>query len=158
MQDSAPRASRPLLRAGIWIGVALAAFLDGIVLHQVLQWHHMVSSVYEPSTHAHLRINTLADGLFHVAAYVFAVVGLVQLWRARQAFGAERWARGFVGAVLVGAGAFNLVEGVVNHHILGIHHVREGSPNRLAWDLGFMAISAAILGLGLWMRRTAREG
>jgi hypothetical protein len=30
---------------GILLGIGLGEFFDGIVLHQILQWHHMVSHV-----------------------------------------------------------------------------------------------------------------
>lgn len=46
--------------------------------------------------------------------------------------------------MLVGWGLFNLLEGVVNHHLLGIHHVREGA-NQTACDLGFLVLGAALL-------------
>jgi uncharacterized membrane protein len=32
---------------------------------------------------------------------------------------------------------FNLVEGLVDHHLLQVHHVRPG-PNQLLWDIGFL--------------------
>ena len=148
---SAEGPSRALAWAGAWIGVALAGFLDGILLHQVLQWHHMVSAVDDDPA-----LNTLADGLFHAGAYAVAVIGLVQLWRARRDFGGQRRAQGFLGAVLIGAGTFNLLEGLINHHLLGIHHVRQGSPDELAWDLGFLAVSAIILAVGWHLLRAAR--
>jgi hypothetical protein len=52
--------------AGILFGLGLGGFFDGIVLHQVLQWHHMVTSAgYPPTTVENLKLNTLLDGLFH---------------------------------------------------------------------------------------------
>jgi uncharacterized membrane protein len=54
-----------------------------------------------------------------------------------------------VGWTLVGWGLFNVVEGIVDHHILGIHHVRE-TGNQTAWDIGFLAFGALLL-LGGWM-------
>ena len=45
----------------------------------------------------------------------------------------------------MGAGLFDFVEGLIDHQILGIHHVKPG-PNELAWDIGFLA-----LGLGLFL-------
>lgn len=58
------------------LGVGLGGFVDGIVLHQVLQWHHMLSAThrYPTTTIAGIEANTLADGLFHVATLI-AVVG-----------------------------------------------------------------------------------
>ena len=31
-------------RPAIVLGIGLGGFLDGIVLHQILQWHHMLTS------------------------------------------------------------------------------------------------------------------
>jgi len=68
--------------AGILFGVGLGGFFDGIVFHQVLQWHHMVTSAgYPANTVANLELNTLLDGLFHAATYVCIAAGLVILWR-----------------------------------------------------------------------------
>ncbi len=46
-----------------------------------------------------------------------------------------------------------MVEGIVDHHLLGLHHVKEDSGNQLAWDLGFLAWGAAMLGGGLALMR-----
>jgi uncharacterized membrane protein len=52
----------------------------------------------------------------------------------------------------MGFGLFNLVEGIVNHHTLGLHHVNETAPpgQWIYWDLGFLAWGAAML-IGGWM-------
>ena len=39
------RALRRLAWAAATIGFALGGFFDGILLHQVLQWHHLFSLV-----------------------------------------------------------------------------------------------------------------
>ena len=71
------------LSAGIFLGLGLGGFFDGIVLHQVLQWHHIATSAgYPPDSVENLEFNTLLDGLFHVATYVFVVLGLIILWRS----------------------------------------------------------------------------
>ncbi|MBP2312853.1 DUF2243 domain-containing protein [Azospirillum soli] len=142
--------------AGVWLGLSLGGFFDGIMLHQVLQWHHMLTSVPDPAVRDDITLNTFADGLFHVACWLFLVIGLWVLWRARGEFGALHWARTFVGGILIGAGAFNLIEGLVNHQILGIHHVRTGSPNELLWDLGFLASGVVLIGVG-WSVRPRRR-
>jgi uncharacterized membrane protein len=41
------------------------------------------------------------------------------------------------------------VEGIVDHHILTIHHVREGVSNEWVYDIGFLAFGA-ILVIGGW--------
>src|SRR3978361_245537 len=71
--------------AGYLIGIALGGFFDGILLHQVLQWHHLLSLVDSPVL-KDIRAQILADGLFHVLMYLIALWGLALLWRSRQAF------------------------------------------------------------------------
>jgi uncharacterized membrane protein len=141
--------SRPLITAGVLLGLGLGGFFDGIVLHQILQWHHMLTSAGYPATSVeNLEVNTLWDGLFHAATYIFTLVGLFLLWRAFQHTG-TRWSmRILIGCLLVGWGLFNLVEGIIDHHLLGIHHVRPG-PNQLVWDVGFLAWGAIML-IGGW--------
>lgn len=139
--------------AGLFFGLGLGGFFDGIVLHQILQWHHMVTSAGHPAdTVDNLKLNTFLDGLFHATTYVFVVVGLALLWRT--AHKAHLWWSGklLAGTLLMGFGAFNCVEGVVDHHILGIHHVNETVPRDqwIYWDVGFLVWGAAML-VGGWM-------
>ena len=143
----AEAASFPL-SAGILLGLGLGGFFDGIVLHQILQWHHMATSAgFPPDSVVNLQWNTLFDGLFHAATYVFVLAGLVVLWRhARRRH--MRWDTGLlVGSVLMGFGIFNLVEGLVNHQLLGLHHVNEtvARSQWWIWDIGFLIWGAAML-------------
>ncbi|MDP3966771.1 MAG: DUF2243 domain-containing protein [Nocardioides sp.] len=76
----------PSKASGLLYGLGLGGFVDGILLHQVLQWHHMVSAVpaYPVDTVAGLEANTLADGFFHVATWFFVVGGALaalHAWR-----------------------------------------------------------------------------
>jgi uncharacterized membrane protein len=61
-----------------------------------------------------------------------------------------------IGAVLVGFGAFNLLEGLVNHQLFGLHHVNETVPpdQWWMWDAGFLIWGAAmaLAGIALWRR------
>lgn len=143
---------------GVLLGLGLGGFVDGIVLHQILQWHHMLTSEgsYPKTTVAGLEANTLADGLFHASTWILAAVGVWLLWRAARTHGGVGPGRVLAGWMLVGWGMFNLVEGLVDHQILGIHHVRPGE-NELAWDLGFLALGAALL-TGGWLLARNREG
>ena len=137
--------------AGILFGLGLGGFFDGIVLHQVLQWHHMVSIPYVPDTVENLKINTLADGLFHTATYIFVVAGLVLLWQHSSRRHLAWSGKMIVGTLLLGFGAFNTVEGLIDHQILGIHHVNETVPHDqwIYWDLGFLIWGIAML-IGGW--------
>jgi len=69
--------------SGVLFGLGLGGFFDGIVLHQLLQWHHMLSSWYPITSIENLRLNTLWDGIFHSATYVFVIVALYLFWRPR---------------------------------------------------------------------------
>ncbi|MFC7140824.1 DUF2243 domain-containing protein [Halosimplex aquaticum] len=147
----------PLVRAGVVLGVGVGGFFDGIVFHQVLQWHHMLSSHPDPSVARDLPLNVLADGLFHVATYLFTIAGVVLLWRAWRDPAVPPSGRVLFGATLLGWGAFNLVEGVVDHHVLAIHHVYPAGPGPVVlWDLAYLAWGALfVLGGYAVVRRAA---
>jgi uncharacterized membrane protein len=54
--------------AGILLGLGMGGFFDGIVLHQLLQWHHMLTSAgYPADSVPNLEVNTFWDGLFHAS-------------------------------------------------------------------------------------------
>lgn len=142
------------LSAGsILLGVGLGGFFDGIVLHQILQWHHLLTSAgFPPDSVGNLQVNTLWDGLFHAATYVFTLVGLFLVWSGASR-SPVRWPSSLLlGGLLLGWGLFNLLEGLVNHHLLGLHHVNETAPLEqwLAWDLGFVAWGLIML-VGGWL-------
>jgi uncharacterized membrane protein len=137
------------------LGLGLGGFIDGIVMHQVLQWHHLLTDTgdYPATTVAGLEANTLADGLFHVATWLLVAAGAATALTAWQR-GRIAPAWGFqVGMLLVGWGVFNLVEGLVDHQLLGIHHVRDDLGGPLGWDLGFLACGALLVGVGLALAR-----
>jgi uncharacterized membrane protein len=140
------RAERALLWPGVLVGVGVAGSLDEIVLHQLLRWHHF----YDRGSQA---AGLIADGVFHLGSVVVLVAGLVPLvdrWRA----GRGPWRQG-VGAILVGAGGFNLYDGVVQHKLLGLHQVRAGAPYNLPYDVAFTGLAAAVLLAGLLLLRGA---
>ena len=142
----------PRKAAGLLYGIGLGGFLDGIVLHQILQWHHMVSHVedYPVTTVAGLEVNTLADGFFHLATWVCVLVAsllTLQSWRLGRL--APSWSLHF-GVVLAGWGIFNLVEGIVDHHLLQVHHVRDDLGAPPSWDIGFLVFGALLVVAG-WL-------
>ena len=149
MSRSAPR---PLLAAGV-LGLGLGMFLDGIVLHQLLQWHHLVSELEPADTVAGLETNTVWDGLFHAAAWVVALAGAVLLWRARARAPGDWRLTALLGPMLMGWGAFNVIDQVVFHLALGAHHIRMVEDYQL-YDWGFTALGVAlIVGGGALARR-----
>jgi uncharacterized membrane protein len=151
---------RRLIWAGFLLGIGLGGFFDGIVLHQILQWHHLLSSQgdYPVTTVAGLEVNTLWDGLFHAVTYLATAAGLVVLWQASRLPHPPWSSKLMAGLFLMGWGTFNLVEGLIDHQFLGIHHVNEKAPAEqwIWWDLGFLAWGAAMLVVG-WLLARAGE-
>lgn len=143
--------------AGLLLGLGIGGFFDGIVLHQILQWHHLLSNVYAPTSVSSLQLNTLWDGFFHAATYIFVASGLLLFWRAAHRTHVHWSSKLLLGSLLLGFGSFNLVEGMIDHQILGIHHVNETVPPEqwIYWDLGFLAWGAAMV-IGGW--RLLRAG
>ncbi len=127
--------------------MALAGFFDGIFLHQILQWHHMLSSVRPMTNMKDLKVHSTADGLFHAADYGLAIAGVTVLWRAHLQNELPKATQPFIGLILLGAGLFNTIEGLIDHEILGIHHVRSG-PYYMVWDIGFLIFGISLIALG----------
>ena len=143
------------------MGLGLGGFIDGIVLHQILQWHHMLTDYdghasFPATTVSSLEENTLWDGLFHASTWAFVIIGLILLWRAMSTGYRTTW-RSLVGLLLAGWGVFNIVEGIVDHHILTIHHVRDDVEDPLWWDLGFLAFGALLVIIGIALRQSDRH-
>lgn len=141
------------------MSVGFGGFFDGIVVHQLLQWHHMVSHTdgAPVTTVKGLEANTFADGLFHASTYLFVLVGtllLVAAWQQGRI--APNWSF-HLGLLVAGWGAFNLVEGLVDHQILGIHHVRDDLGSPLSWDLGFLALGALMIVIGWSLHRAGHR-
>ena len=137
-----------VVRAGTAIGIGMGGFVDGILFHQILQIHNMLSARVPTDTLVGAKVNMVWDGLFHTFVWSMTAVGIVLLWQAR-ALAASVSGRVFGGALLLGWGVFNGVEGLIDHHLLGLHHVVE----RLgvsAWDWLFLASGVAFGATG-WM-------
>jgi len=139
------RTADPALRSLTWasgvIGFGLSGFFDGILLHQVLQWHHLFSLV-PGEAWRDMRNQIFMDGLFHVLMYAVTAAGLVLLWRARPALQRPGSARRVVGGALLGFGVWNVVDVVGFHWLLGIHRIRVNVPDPLAYDVGWLALFA----------------
>ncbi|WP_246468845.1 DUF2243 domain-containing protein [Arthrobacter ipis] len=136
-------------------GLGLGGFVDGIVLHQILQWHHMVSNTrdHPVNTVAGLEVNTLVDGFFHLVMWLLVLVASVVTISAwRQGRLALNWSFHF-GLVLAGWGIFNVVEGLVDHQLLQIHHVRDDLGGPVVWDMGFLAVSLLLIAGGWLLHR-----
>ena len=147
----------PLIAAGIILGVGMGGFLDGIVLHQLLQVHNMLSAKYPPTTLVNAEINMFWDGLFHSFTWIMTAIGLALLWRCGQRADVPWSTRTLMGSLALGWGLFNLVEGIIDHHLLGIHHVVE-KLGQSVWDLAFLALGGlALIFVGWALIRTGRN-
>ncbi len=146
--------------AALALGISLGGFFDGIVLHQILQWHHLLSAV-QTGALADLRAQVAMDGLFHLLMYVIALAALVMLWRGRGAMDAATTGRRLWGKALLGFALWHAADAVLSHWLLGIHRIRMDTPHPLLWDVGWLAVfggGAAVAGWTLLRRRGGAGG
>lgn len=134
-----PWSRQPNLISGLLFGVGLAAFIDETVFHQLLHWHHF----YDRST---TNAGLVSDGLFHAFGWFATVAALFLLAdvRRRRQFDSGRW----FGGLLVGAGAFQLYDGIIQHKLFRLHQIRydvELTP----YDSGWNAAAVVLLGAGI---------
>ncbi|GAA3573970.1 DUF2243 domain-containing protein [Microlunatus spumicola] len=137
--------------SGVLAGLGLIAFVDETVFHQLLHWHHF----YDRST---TDVGLVSDGLFHAFGFVAVVSGLFLLadLRRHRALVVRRW----VGGVLLGAGGFQLYDGLVQHKVFGLHQIRYGVdllPYDLTWNVvaALLVVAGAVLTLRPGAPRTA---
>jgi uncharacterized membrane protein len=136
--------------AGILIGIGMGGFVDGIVLHQILQWHNMLSNLFPPATMENMRVNMVWDGAFHALVWLITLAGIFMLRSAAyQGFVAPSL-QSFVGQLILGWGLFNLVEGIIDHQILGLHYVRQ-VPNFMVYNLTFLAVGGVLFMVAGWL-------
>ena len=145
--------TRPLVVAGTVIGIGMGGFVDGILFHQILQLHNMLSNWVPRDTLVNEQINMTWDGFFHAFTWLSVAAGIALLWRA--VMRPQTWLSGKAlwGAILLGAGLFNLVEGTIDHEILQVHHVYQNG-NHLLWDMVFLATGPTLILIGWQLIRT----
>ncbi|MGA4731155.1 DUF2243 domain-containing protein [Micromonospora taraxaci] len=142
---------RSSILAGVLIGVAIMAAVDEIVFHQLLAWHHF----YDRSTPS---VALLSDGLLH-AAEVVALVGgffwFADLRRRGALSNRLTW-----GGFLLGAGGFQLFDGLVDHKVLRLHQIRYG-VHLVPYDVVWNVAGAVLLLAGaavVWRARSRGAG
>jgi uncharacterized membrane protein len=147
----------PLNTAGMVLGIGLGGFADGIVLHQILQWHEMLSAKVPATNYVGKSVNMFWDGIFHAFCFVVVLLGVALLWRASKLPSALNSGRLLVGGMLSGWGIFNIVEGVIDHQLLKLHNVMEYAPDHDVANFAFLGISFLMLLFGIWLSKTSRE-
>ncbi len=149
--------SRRATIGSVLIGVGMGGFVDGIVLHQIMQWHNMLSNVYPPHTMENMRLNMVWDGIFHALVWMVTLVGIFLLWSAASRGESMPSLQAFVGAMILGWGLFNLIEGLIDHQLLGLHYVRQVA-NYTMYDLTFLAVGGVLLIVIGWILMKAGSG
>ncbi len=133
--------------AGVSIGMGLGGFLDGVVFHQLLQLHGTVSARVPLTTLLGAKVNMFWDGVFHAGVWALTLLGVILLHRSA-AHVPRVHGRAFTGAMITGWGAFNLVEGLIDHHLLDLHDVHQaGAPY---WNYAFLFLGLILVLCG-WL-------
>jgi uncharacterized membrane protein len=141
----------PLTTAAMVLGIGIGGFIDGIVFHQILQWHEMISTKIPPITIEAKSVNMFWDGIFHTFNLLVVIIGMLLLWKLLQHKGIDKSGRLLAGGLLLGWGLFNMVEGVIDHELLKLHNVRDITNNIDIWNYGFLVVSVIIFALGYYV-------
>lgn len=148
--------------AGYLLGFALGGFFDGIFLHQILQWHHLLSAITRPPFNQ-ASIQVIADGVFEAVMFVIAAIGARKLLQARYVLIDRAFDRVLAADVLIGFGAWYVADGILAQWLLDLHHVRLDVADPSWWDLlwfllfGVLFVAAGIA-LRLWREPPSVDG
>jgi len=135
------------VRASMLLGIGIIAALDEIVFHQILAWHHFYDQDTQPFA-------LFSDGILHAFELVAIVSGfflLLDLQRKRQIN-----YRSAMAGFYLGAGMFQLFDGIVIHKILKLHQIRY-VENLWAYDLMWNIFGLVLLITGLFVYRNAKS-
>ncbi|NGZ74427.1 DUF2243 domain-containing protein [Saccharibacillus alkalitolerans] len=136
------------LWSGVLFGIGCMAFVDEVVFHQLLHWHHF----YDLSTSG---AGLVSDGLLHAFSWFASVASLFMLadLRRKRSLLVPRW----IGGLLTGAGFFQLYDGIVHHKLMQIHQIRYG-VDLTAYDWSWNIAGAVLLLAGIVLTiRSGRE-
>lgn len=147
----------PLATAAMVLGIGLGGFVDGIVLHQILQWHEMLSNKIPPTNYVNKSVNMFWDGIFHAFCLIVVLVGVVLLWKLLWRKDIALSGNLLGGGMLLGWGLFNIIEGIIDHHLLKLHNVREVALNIPAWNWGFLVFSVLLITAGYSLVNTKKQ-
>jgi uncharacterized membrane protein len=137
---------RKLLLWGGTVGFGLGAIIDVVIFHLVFQHHHILSGYFDPHSYEGMRTNVMYDGIFLALMFGVLFLGLVMLWQTTNR--AQRRLSGLFlsGAIVTGAGVFNVFDGTINHYVLDLHNVVH---NTEAWNPHWVVVSLVMLGVGI---------
>ncbi|WP_100408023.1 DUF2243 domain-containing protein [Bacillus solitudinis] len=136
------------LWSGILFGLGLIAFFDEVVFHQLLRWHHF----YDKST---TDLGLFSDGLFHAFSWFATIAGLFLFADLRRRNGL--WLTRWWGGVFLGAGFFQLYDGIVQHKLLQLHQIRY-VENVVIYDFIWNMIAIVMIVIGLLLMFRTQHG
>ena len=139
---------RSVLWTGVILGIGLMGAVDLLVFHQLLQWHN-----FYYDTTQYWRI--FSDGLFHSFTAGMLFLGAMRLWSIRERASRVLSSVPLWAGILIGAGGFQLFDGIMIHKVLRLHQIRESSDSQLPYDITWNLFALAVLAAGwlLWQRR-----
>lgn len=138
----------PLSITSIILGIGIGGFIDGIFMHQILQWHGMFTNKLPAITAIGKTVNMFWDGIFHLLTLSAVIIGIISLIRLLRIHTINSSPKLALGGFLTGWGLFNFVEGLLHHHILEFHTVREFSQNQDLWNYGFLLSGLLFMVIG----------
>lgn len=147
----------PLTTASMVLGIGLGGFADGIILHQVLQWHEMLSNKIPATDYVGKSVNMFWDGVFHFFCLLVVFVGVVLFWKLLKRNDINRSGWLLSGGLLAGWGLFNIVEGVIDHHLLKLHNVFEYAEQPGIYNYFFLGASVLMLIVAYAMVQKAKR-
>lgn len=146
---------KPIVAAGTLLGIGLGGFIDGILFHQIMQIHSMLSAKLPQDELINVKISMVWDGLFHALTWATTAGGIALLWHAGNLKNCPWSGRSLWGGLFLGWGLFNLVEGIIDHHVLEVHHVVERLGVSI-YDYLFLASGVVFILVGLSLVRAGR--
>jgi uncharacterized membrane protein len=138
----------PLTTASVVLGIGFGGFVDGIVFHQILQVHEMLSNKIPATDYIGKSVNMFWDGIFHAFCLIVTVMGVILLWKLLRRDDVDRSGKLLTAGLLFGWGIFNLVEGIIDHHLLKLHNVIEYATDHDPANYGFLGTSVILLLVG----------
>jgi uncharacterized membrane protein len=130
------------------LGIGLGGFIDAIILHQLLQWHQMISNILPPTTLTSKSINMFWDGVFEAVTWIYTFIGVLLMWHSRTQSRLTTSTAVFTGGLISGWGIFNLMDSIFNHYLFGFHDIRENASHPNLYNLGFLIISFIFIAAG----------
>ncbi|WP_143961279.1 DUF2243 domain-containing protein [Litoribacter populi] len=140
----------PVIMATLTLGIGMGGFVDAITLHQILQWHQMLSNQISFTNFEGKSINMFWDGMFEAVTWIITMVGITLLWHSRSQPNLQFTNNLFIGGLLAGWGIFNSMDSIFNHYLFSLHNVKEIDPNPELWNLGFLIFSFILIIVG-WL-------